>query len=113
MQPPRLIRSGQGWAEYIVGEHELIYFSLRRLEFEKEIECDTQGTFHVLTLVDGERVIIQSKENPELCYEQNWLDIVVVPANVGKYVIKNLGDQPVYMHKTQLKDEFYKNKTKL
>ena len=34
-QEPRMVRSGNGWAEYIVGEHDLLYFSLRRLEFEK------------------------------------------------------------------------------
>ena len=92
------------WAEYIVGEHDLLYFSLRRLEFEKSIEDDTNGTFHVLTLVDGEKVTVQSLDHPELCYEQHYLDVVVVPASIGKYVVKNLGNQPVYMHKTMLKE---------
>ncbi len=112
VQKPRLVRDGKGWAEYIVGEHDLLYFSLRRFEFEKEIEDDTNGKFHVLALVDGEKVIVQSIENPELCYEQNYLDIIVVPANVGKYVIRNLGNQPVYMHKTILKDGFVDDKGK-
>lgn len=107
VQEPRLVRSGQGWAEYIVGEHDLIYFSLRRLEFENSIEDDTAGKFHVLTLVDGESVLVHSLDNPEICYRQNYLDIVVVPANIGKYVIKNLGNQPVCIHKTMLKDGFY------
>jgi hypothetical protein len=56
--------------------------------------------FHVLTLVDGEKVIIQSAENPEFSYEQNFLDIVIVPANMGRYFVKNTGDQPVCIHKT-------------
>ena len=37
VQQPRLIRKGSNWAEYIIGEHNLLYFSLRRLEFEKEV----------------------------------------------------------------------------
>ena len=106
VQEPKLIRSGSDWAEYIVGEHDLIYFSLRRLELEKEMECDTQGVFHVLTLVDGEKVRVEAKDDPERFYEMNWLDIVVIPANLGPYVIKNLGDQPVCIHKTHLKDGF-------
>ena len=65
VQPPRLVRSGDKWAEYIVGEHDLLYFSLRRLEFETSIEDDTNGTFHVLTLVDGEKVTVQSLDHPE------------------------------------------------
>jgi mannose-6-phosphate isomerase len=106
VQKPRLVRSGEGWAEYIVGEHDLIYFSMRRFEFEKEIEDNTEGKFHVLTLVDGEKVLVQSLDNPELNYTQNYLDVVVVPANMGRYVVKNQGNQPVCMHKTMLKDGF-------
>lgn len=106
VQEARLVKSGNGWAEYIVGEHDLLYFSLRRLEFEKEIEGNTEGKFHVLTLVDGEKVLVQSLDNPELSYTQNYLDVVVVPANMGRYVVKNLGNQPVCMHKTMLKDGF-------
>lgn len=106
VQDPQLVRNGEGWAEYIVGEHELLYISLRRFEFEKEIEDDTNGKFHVLTLVDGEKVKVQSLDNPELSYTQNYLDVVVVPANMGRYVVKNLGNQPVCIHKTMLKDGF-------
>lgn len=108
VQEPVLVRSGEDWAEYIVGEHDLLYFSLRRLEFEKEIEDDTNGKFHVLALVDGEKTVVSSVDNPELSFTQNYLDIIVVPANVGRYVIRNLGNQPVCMHKTMLKDGFEK-----
>jgi mannose-6-phosphate isomerase class I len=106
VQQPRPIRKGEGWAEYIVGEHDLLYFSLRRLEFEMVINDNTQGKFHVLTLVDGEKVDIQSIDDPDLSYTQNYLDVVVVPANIGKYIIRNLGNQPVCIHKTLLKDSF-------
>ena len=60
----------------------------------------------MLTLVDGEKVQVQSLDNPELSYTQNYLDVVVVPANMGRYVVKNLGNQPVCIHKTMLKDGF-------
>ncbi len=106
VQKPQLVRKGESWAEYIVGQHDLLYFSLRRLEFEKEIEDNTNGVFHVLTLVDGEKVSVQSLDNPELSYTQEYLDVIVVPANMGRYVIKNLGNQPVCIHKTLLKDGF-------
>ncbi|MFA6568739.1 MAG: class I mannose-6-phosphate isomerase [Victivallales bacterium] len=106
VQKPRMLRNGKGWAEYLVGEHNLLYFGLYRYEFEKEIEGDTRGVFHVLTLVDGEKVAICAKNDPERCYIQNYLDVVVVPANIGPYVIRNLGDQPVCVHKTHLKNNF-------
>jgi mannose-6-phosphate isomerase class I len=103
---PQLLRSGDGWAEYLLGEHDLLYFSLFRYEFEKRIEGNTNGVFHVLALVDGEKIAVYPKGHPERRYVQNYLDIVVVPANAGEYVVENLGDQPVCVHKTCLKENF-------
>ncbi len=106
VQAPRTVREGDGWKESIIGEHDLLYFSLRHLEFEKEIEDDTNGKFHVLSLVNGHSVIIESIDNPELSFKQNYLDIVVVPAAMGHYRIRNLTNCPVIVHKTCLKEGF-------
>ena len=103
---PRVITEGTGWRELVVGEHELLYFSLRRIELEKIAVQSTGGVFHVLVLVDGERVRIEAVADPSLSYTMDYLDMVVVPAAVGEYRIVNLGDQPVCMHKTHLKDGF-------
>ena len=103
LQKPRLVRSGEDWDEYIIGEHEKMFFTLHRLEFEKQIEDETRGKFHVLALVEGEKVLVQSTENPEKCFKQNFYEIVVVPASFGRYVIKNLAKKPCKMTKTLLK----------
>jgi len=102
-QAPRLLRHGPAWAEYVVGECDSLYFSLRRLEFDREIEDDTDGRFHALVLVDGERVVVRSRTDPEKRFEQRFLEVVLVPACFGAYVITNLGDGPVRVHKTLLK----------
>ena len=106
VQEPRLAASGEGWEEYIVGENGQLYFSLRRLEFEKSCQQKTDGKFHVLTLVDGEKIRIQSKAQPERFYEASFMDIVVVPAEVGEYEIINLGQEPVRVHKTLLAEGY-------
>ena len=99
----RLVRQGDRWKEVVVGEHDLLYFSLRNLIFWEKIEDDTDGMFHVLALVDGEKVKVTSQEDPEKYYIMNSLDIVVVPASLGKYTIENLGVGSVTVHKTMLK----------
>ena len=66
-------------------------------------EDDTDGQFHVLALVDGERVRVASVEDPQKSFVMNSLDIVVVPASLGRYTIENLGIGSVTVHKTQLK----------
>ena len=106
VQKPRLAASGDGWEEYIVGENEQLYFSLRRLEFDKRCEQETGDRFHVLTLVDGERVRIRSIEHPERSFDAEFMDLVVVPTDMGRYEIINLGDEPIRVHKTMLRDGY-------
>ncbi len=103
---PRLLRQGDGWAEYVIGENDIMYFCTRRLEFDNSIEDNTDGKFHVLSLVDGQSVRVESIDYPERNFTAKYLDLVLVPANIGRYVIKNMGDQPIRIHKTMLKDNF-------
>ena len=95
--------SGYPWKEIIVGEHDLLYFSLRNLIFWDSMEDDTDGQFHVLALVDGERVEVASVEDPSKRYVMSSLDVLVVPASLGRYTLRNLGVGSVTVHKTQLK----------
>ena len=107
VQKPRLDCEGEGWQEYILGENPQMYISLRRLEFEKQCQQDTCGQkFHVLTLVDGEHVRIRSVEHPERYFDLDFMEIACVPASMGKYVIENLGKEPIRVHKTCLRDGF-------
>lgn len=106
VQEPRIAEQGDGWKEIILGENPQLYFTLRRLDFEKECRQNTKGIFHVLTLVDGERARIRSVEHPERCYIAEYMDMVVVPADMGEYVIENLDRGPICMHKTMLRDGF-------
>jgi len=106
VQKPRFVRGYEGQGECILGEHDLMYISLRRLEFDKSIDDDTDGVFHVLTVVDGDRVRIRSKKDPELYYDADFMDIVVVPAALGEYEIVNLGNEPIRIHKTTLREGF-------
>ena len=107
VQKPRVAKSGEGWREMILGENDQLYFSLRRLEFEKECPQDTCGErFHVLALVDGDHVRVRSKAHPERFFDMEYLDIVCVPADMGEYVVENLGKEPVMVHKTMLRDGY-------
>ncbi|MBO6095834.1 MAG: phosphoheptose isomerase [Bacteroidales bacterium] len=107
VQKPRLDREGDGWQEYILGENPQMYISLRRLEFEKQCEQDTKGEkFHVLTLVDGDHIRIRSAEHPERYFDLDFMEIDCVPASMGKYVIENLGKEPIRVHKTCLRDGY-------
>ena len=100
---PRTVREGEGWKEEIVGEHDLIYFSLRRFSFENNIADNTNGKFHVLVLVEGDEILVYSKAEPTHCYRAKYMDMVVVPASMGEYGIINLGKTSCKVTKTMLK----------
>ena len=107
VQEPRLDAQGEGWQEYILGENPQMYISLRRLEFDKSCQQDTKGEkFHVLTLVDGDHIRIRSVEHPERFFDLDFMEIACVPASMGKYVIENLGKEPIRVHKTCLRDGY-------
>ena len=104
-----LVREGDGYQEIIVGEHDLFYFSLRNLIFDREISDNTNGLFHVLVLVNGEKVRVESVNDPTLYYDMEYLDMAVIPAYFGEYRIRNLGVGTVTLHKTHLKENDYEN----
>ena len=106
IQAPRTIREGDGFREYIVGEHDLLYFSLRNVRFPERYTDETTDRFHVLVLVEGEKCLIRSLTDPSRCFHQNYLDMVIVPAGFGPYEVINEGVGVITMHKTLLKDGY-------
>ena len=106
IQEPRTLRKDENGEEFIVGEHELLYFSLRNLRFARRMTDETKDRFHVLVLVEGEKVMIRSLEDPSRYFIQRYMDMVVVPASFGKYELLNQGEGVVVVHKTLLKDGY-------
>jgi len=106
IQSPRVIREGDGFQEMIVGQHDLLYFSLRHVRFLDKYEDETTDRFHVLALVEGEKCLVRSLTNPDRYFEQNYLDMVIVPAGFGPYEVINQSVGKVTMHKTLLKDGY-------
>lgn len=99
-------KDGDDVVRQTVGEDPLLYFKLMTTQFLKSYEDHTGNSFHVLTVTNGEKVRIYSKEHPEFNYVANYLDMIVVPQNIGTYIVENLGDQPVTIHKTMLREDF-------
>jgi len=102
-QSPKLIRSGEDWAEYLLGERKDMCYKVHRLEFIKKIDDDTRGKFHILILVEGDNVIVKSQEHPERQFKLNFSETIIVPACFGKYSIINLGNKFSKLVKALLK----------
>jgi mannose-6-phosphate isomerase class I len=85
---PHEVRSASGAVELALGRHPDVFFAVHRLDFEHGIADDTAGRFHVLNLVAGEEVAIETAggEGHLLSYAET----IVIPASVGAYQIRRL-----------------------
>jgi mannose-6-phosphate isomerase class I len=90
-QSPRTLRRGKEAAEYLLGRRGEMPFEVRRLEFTKKIEDETSGRFHMLTLVEGKNVEIESAEDPRRSIEIKFSETVIIPACFGSYAITGSG----------------------
>ncbi|SIO29562.1 class I mannose-6-phosphate isomerase [Agromyces cerinus] len=82
------IRREPGLVEERTGLHELEFIEVRRHWFEQEAAHDTEGTVNVLNLVEGDEVEIVSPSGAFAPYRVHYAETVIVPAAVGKYLIR-------------------------
>jgi mannose-6-phosphate isomerase class I len=87
MPSPRIIQQGEGWTEYLIGEHPLMFFAIHRAEFGDHFESDTgKERFHVLNLVEGEQVLVESEQGT---HPLHYAETIVIPAATGRYRLRN------------------------
>lgn len=85
------VASGNGWREERTGLHELEFIETRRHWFTDVVPHDTKGTVHVLNLVEGEEVIVESPHRAFEPFVVHYVETFIVPAAVGKYTIRPHG----------------------
>jgi hypothetical protein len=100
IQKPRCIRKGKDWAEYVLGRRKDLVFEVRRFEFATAVEDDTQGVPHVLSLAEGDAVVIRPLACPEREFRLPFSQTVIVPACTGPYTIQNPDKRPCKVLKT-------------
>ncbi|HET7377600.1 MAG TPA: class I mannose-6-phosphate isomerase [Anaerolineae bacterium] len=82
---PRIIRTGPGWTEYVIGTHPLMFFAIHRAEFARSYPDDTQHQrFHVLNLVEGDQISIEWAGGR---HPLRYAETIVIPAAVGHYTL--------------------------
>lgn len=98
---PVLIRSGNDWTEYLIGDRPEFFHVVFRQEFQREISDDTRGNFHILTLVEGEVVRVEAETGRQ--YEFCFSETIIIPASLGKYRVINPGMTPCKIVKARLR----------
>lgn len=85
------IAAGEGWREERTGLHELEFIETRRHWFTGTVPHDTEGTVHVLNLVEGEEIVVESPSGAFAPFVVHYAETFIVPAAVGPYTIRPNG----------------------
>jgi len=85
------VAEGDGWIEEHTGLHESEFIETRRHWFTKKVEHHTNGGVHVICLVEGDEVIVESPVNAFEPFIVHYAEVFIVPAKVGAYTIRPFG----------------------
>jgi hypothetical protein len=98
VQQPRILVQGEGWREESIGALPQLFFEVRRVVIEPSgsARADTAGRFHVLNVVAGDGVVIETGSGR---HSLVYAETLVVPASVGPYRVTSVGSDPVMVVK--------------
>lgn len=97
---PEIQKKGEDWKIVNLPTHKEHQYSIHRLEFEKSIHVNTENKFHVLNLVEGESVYINSNNRK---IKLHYAETIIIPAAVGEYVIENCANSSAKVVKAFMK----------
>jgi len=84
---PKLIEAGADWGIFHLKPHENHLYDVHRIHLKSKIEVLTNNKFHVLSLVEGTSIIIETKNGARTRF--NYAETFVIPAAAESYTIIN------------------------
>jgi len=88
---PIVIDKKEGWQVVHLPTHKDHFYDVHRLEFDTVISRQTSNCCHVLMLVEGKSVSIETADGTIHTYA--FAETFVVPAAAGSYTLTNLGNE--------------------
>jgi mannose-6-phosphate isomerase class I len=97
----QVIAKGADWQLVHLPTHAEHFYDVHRIEFDSTMEVETDNVCHVLMLVEGEAIRIETADGTVHRYA--YAETFVVPAAAGVYRLTNLGPQRAKVIKAFLK----------
>jgi mannose-6-phosphate isomerase class I len=100
---PRRIAGGEGWELFHLPTHAAHFYDVHRFEFSTAVEVRTAGSPHVLNIVEGSSVWLETAQAAPKRFA--FAETFVVPAAAGAYRLRSEGGQSVKVIQAFLKPE--------
>ena len=98
---PRVIDAGTDWQLLHLPTHKDQFYDVHRFEFQDSVESTTDGSCHVLSLVEGSESELQTALG--LSQHFNYAETFVVPAAARSYRLNNKDKAPARVVKAFIK----------
>jgi mannose-6-phosphate isomerase class I len=99
---PVILEEGIDWKLFHLPTHPSHLYDVIRYHFTKEILVCTMNKFHVLNLVEGNRIIVEISDNKGT--EINYAETFIIPASIVNYRVTNLSNKPAILIIAYVKD---------
>ncbi|QXV65605.1 class I mannose-6-phosphate isomerase [Mucilaginibacter sp. 21P] len=86
---PQIIESEPGYQLIHLPTHKDHFYDVHRLEFDHSVNVKTDSTCHVMMLVEGQTVLLQTADGTQRQFA--YAETFVVPAAADSYTLTNTG----------------------
>jgi mannose-6-phosphate isomerase class I len=86
---PAIIEHGDGWRIVHLPTHQEHFYDVHRIEFDNAINIDTGNSCHVMMLVEGDAVFLETADGTKQTFA--YAETFVIPAAAKNYTLTSIG----------------------